>query len=102
MKNHKIRAEVVIDIPKKYVLVEKNELLELKQKAEPEWNSGLKWLSNQTGIKSPAQLKEKILYPFREQLEDFVGYPKSNGGRWRFNTYYMKKWLRENFDKVIK
>jgi len=74
----------------------------LKQKAEPEWTSGLGWLSEQTGIKSPQQLKERLLYPFRDELENFVDYPENQGETWRFNSYHLKFWLRNNFERVAK
>jgi len=97
-----LKTEVVIQIPETHVVIEKTQLEELKQQAEPEWVSGLSWLSEQTGIKSPQQLKEKLLYPFRKELEDFVYYPKNTGETWRFNTAYMKAWLRKSFVRVIK
>lgn len=96
-----VRLNAIIEIPENYVLIEKVEFEEIKQQAEPEWVSGLKWLATQSGITSPQQLKEKILYPFRDELEDFVSYPNNTGEVWRFNSYYMKKWLRENFTKVM-
>lgn len=96
-----LKTEIVIQIPETHVLVDKLELEEMKQRAEPEWMSGLSWLSEQTGIKSPQQLKSMILYPFRSELENFVTYPSNSGEVWRFNSYYMKQWLRENFKKVV-
>lgn len=100
--NQTIKAEVEFIIPNDHVLIKKTELEELKQKAEPEWVSGLSWLSKQTDIKSPQQLKEKLLYPYKKELEDFVYYPKNAGETWRFNTVYMKEWLRKNFRRVVK
>lgn len=97
-----IKAEIEFIIPSDHVLIKKTELEELKQRADQEWISGLSWLSEQTGIKSPQQLKEKLLYPFRKELEDFVYYPRNTGETWRFNTVYMKEWLRKNFRKVNK
>lgn len=95
-----LKASITVQIPDEYVLIDKVELEELKNKTEPEWVSGMGWLSEQTGIKSPQQLKEKILYPYRDELEAFVSYPSNTGEIWRFNVYYMKQWLRENFIKV--
>lgn len=97
-----LNANIIINIPETHVLVEKVEFDELKQRGEPEWVTGLQWLSDQTGIRSPQQLKSKILYPFKNELINFVEYPKNSGELWRFNTFFMKKWLRENFNKVAK
>lgn len=97
-----LKTNITIQIPDNYVLIDKVELSELKQRTEPEWVSGLSWLSEQTGIKSPQQLKEKLLYPFEDELIEFVDYPQGNGGVWRFNSYHMKYWLRTNFARVAK
>lgn len=97
-----LKAEVVLQIPEDHVIIKKTELEELKQKADPEWVSGLDWLVEQTSIKSYQQLKEKILFPFKDELVDFVDYPENAGGRWRFNSYHMKHWLRTNFAKIDK
>lgn len=97
-----IITKVSIKIPDDYVLVEKAEIRELRARAEPEWVSGLDWLSKQTGIKSHQQLKEKLLFPHKDELIEFTDYPNGNGELWRFNTYPMKHWLRTNFTKVVK
>ena len=96
-----LKTEIVIQIPETHVLIEKTELEELEEKGSSEWISGMNWLSEQTGIISPQQLKSMILYPFRSELENFVTYPNNSGEVWRFNSYYMKQWLRENFKKVV-
>lgn len=98
----RLKTEVTIEIPETHVVIEKAELDELYQKAEPEWVTGLSWLSEQTGIKSPTTLREKLLYPFRNELEDFVDFPDVRGEHWAFNTYHMKHWLRSNFARVDK
>lgn len=95
-----LKTEIIIPIPETHVLIGKVELEELKQKADPEWATGIDWLSEQTGIISPQLLKERILFPFKDELINFVDYPDSQGEKWRFNTFYMKSWLRENFRKI--
>ncbi len=97
-----IKTEITIEVPESHVIIEKAELDELYQRIEPEWVTGLSWLSEQTGIKSPQQLKEKLLYPYKDELMDFVDYPKNQGEKWRFNTFHMKHWLRKNFARVDK
>ena len=97
-----IIAEVTIKIPEDHILVEKARIQELEARAEPEWVAGLEWFSRQTGIGNHQTLKEKILYPYRDQLEGFVDYPERRGELWRFNTYPVKKWLQKSFKKVNK
>lgn len=94
-----LKTEVVIQIPETHVLIEKVELEELKQQANPEWVAGLDWLKQQTGMGADT-LKEKLLYPYKEELYEFVDYPREGQRLWRFNTVEMKKWLRNNFRKV--
>lgn len=86
-----------------YILVKKVDLEDWLQESInlPEWESGLKWLENQTGMGAD-YLKEKLLYPYKEELYDFVDYPREGQRLWRFNTVEMKKWLRKNFRKVLK
>lgn len=95
-----LKTNITIKIPEDYVLVEKAYVEDLKAKAEPEWVAGLDWFANQTGIGNHQTLKEKVLYPFRNQLEDFIDYPERKGELWRFNSYPVKHWLRTNFTKV--
>lgn len=89
-----------------YILVKKVDLEEWMQQSMdlPEWATGLKWLEKQTGL-SKSVLPEKLLYPYREELEELeecVDYPNVKGERWRFNIKPMKYWLRTNFSKVNK
>ncbi len=86
-----------------YVLVKVSEIEELIEQIDnqPVWATGIKWLANQTGFKSPQYLQEKILYPHRGELEEIVSYP-DEGGNWRFHIKEMKKWLDKNFRRVNK
>lgn len=86
-----------------YVLVKAADIQDVMDQinSQPEWVSGLSWLAEQTGM-SRSSLPEKLLYPYREELEDYVDYPDVNGERWRFNVKPLKYWLRTNFTKVNK
>lgn len=97
---NQIKAEVVIPIPETHIIIEKTKFEEIEQQVHSEWATGLEWLSNQTSIKSPLMLREKILYPYKEELLEFVYFPTKQSENWRFNVFYMKKWLRENFYKI--
>ncbi|API89398.1 hypothetical protein BKP56_09090 [Marinilactibacillus sp. 15R] len=96
--------EARISIPEGYVLI-KQEILD---KSFEESLLGRYWemkdLSERTG-KSPQTLKEKILYPYREELDvkrgGFVKYPEGKGTPWRFGAMQMAKWLEENLESII-
>lgn len=100
--NEKQRVIVAVE-GDEYILVKKADLEDWLQDSInlPEWESGLKWLEKQTGMRAD-YLKEKILYPYKEELYDFVDYPRDGQRLWRFNTLEMKKWLRKNFRRVLK
>lgn len=98
-----IKANIVIEIPEEKILLDKVEYQKLQQKSEPEWVKGLDWLSEQTGIQSPTTLRENVLYPNRKELEKTcVDFPDKRGEHWYFNVTPMKKWLKNNFSKVVK
>lgn len=69
---------------------------------QPIWASGLGWLSEQTGIKSPQLLRERVLYPNKKELEEFVDFPQRRGEHWRFHIELTREWLDENFKGVRK
>lgn len=96
--------EARISIPEGYVLIKQEEL----EKAFEESLLGRYWdmkdLVKRTGISSQT-LKEKILYPFRHELDvergGFVRYPEGKGTPWRFGAMHMAKWLEENLESII-
>ena len=58
------------------------------------------WLRERTGL-SVNSLKDKILYPFRKELEGkIVSYADKPGVPWRFNKFLMNKWLVDNFERI--
>ncbi|MGP6139611.1 DUF771 domain-containing protein [Jeotgalibaca sp. A127] len=60
-----------------------------------EW-VGIDYLKDKTGYRSATTLKKRVLLPYRVELEEFTYYPKKGGERWKFNRYWLDKWLREN------
>lgn len=60
-----------------------------------EWVN-MKWLMEQTGIKSHATIKSRILEPHKDELCKFVRYPKKQGEPWQFSRVHMTDWLRDN------
>lgn len=87
-----------------YIAVRFEEFKELVDRLneQPAWVSSMKWLSEQTGGRSPEWLRMNLLYPYRKELEGFVAYPESSGQPWRFNIKPMKEWLEQdkNFRRV--
>lgn len=59
----------------------------------------LKWFCDRIGM-STNPAKERVLYPFRKELEGkLVKYPESSGSKWQFNKYLINKWITENFER---
>src|SRR5690554_2935853 len=97
-----IKAEVVINIPSDYVLIKKSEFEELQQ----EKISGVYWsmkdLEERTGMKRQ-WLQSNLLYvpKFKEELKEFVFYPRSQGEKWVFHAQKMSKFLDDNFHRIF-
>lgn len=72
----------------------------LKERSKGDWTD-LNWLKKKTGYKSLETLKEKLLYPFRLELEgSYISYPAARGEPWKVNAYKMEDWLVDNFSRV--
>lgn len=72
----------------------------LKERSKGDWTD-LKWLKEKTGYKSLETLKERLLYPFRTELEgSYISYPAARGEPWKINAYKMEDWLVDNFSRV--
>lgn len=76
-------------------------IIERMLQEESEWAKGLEWICQQTGG-SKNWVKDKILYPFRHELEGIVEYPENQGQHWRFNKHHVKQWLRNKNFKELK
>lgn len=98
---------VVVNENEEYFLVKKAELKELLDQLnnQPQWATGMKWMQKQTGYRSPQFIKENILFPYKEELEEIVAFPEENG-QWRFHIAEVQKWLNQksvfNFHKKVK
>lgn len=96
--------KVEIDIPKEYQVIDRTEFEKLvnNQLIGKVW--GMKDLENHVG-RSNDWLKEKLLYPYRPELDvlngGFVTYPTRQGERWRFGALKMSKWLEKNIEKIM-
>lgn len=100
MSMQQLEVSVNIQIPSHLVLVEKVKLRELEEKSESVIGD-MKWLLKETATKSPQTIKEKLLYPFRDELDLFVTYP-DNGEHWKFNKFPMREWIQKNYKRVWK
>ena len=96
-----LETKVVITIPEELVLVEKAEYQKLVDERDQGKIEDLKWFKKQVGIENLALLKERILYPYRKELEKFVKYPEEKGVHWKFHKAKTKEWIENNFDKVV-
>ena len=96
-----LETKVVITIPDELILVEKAEYQKLVDESDLGKIEDLKWFKQQVGIENLALLKERILYPYRKELEKFVKYPENNGAHWKFHKAKTKEWIENNFDKVV-
>lgn len=94
-----LKASVTVQIPDDYVLVEKVKYAELEKRADRVVGD-MKWLMEEVNIKNPRTVRDKLLYPFQEELEPFVTYPDEGGSHWKFNKLPMKEWLRKNYKRV--
>lgn len=103
------KLHLSVTIPEEYVLITKIEYEELLKKNEnevlqiefdPGKMENIAWFKQQVGIKSSSVVKERILYPYRSELEDFVRYPEVRGSHWLFHKNMTLQWIENNFDKV--
>lgn len=73
-------------------------LEELKDR-ELGWGD-LNWLKDRTSIKSHNELMDKILIPFRRELEPSIVRYGGKGKSYLVNKPVMTIWLEENFERV--
>lgn len=102
----KLKAEIVIQIPKELVLIARVEYEELKQNELLGVYWSMKDLEKRINKKSD-WIKENILYPsrFKKNLDinngGFVYYPETKGQPWAFQATKMAGFLEINFAKIF-
>lgn len=92
----------LIDL-KEQALIQKyeNEIHKLELESDLIGWGDLAWLKKVTGYKSTQTVKEKLLWPFRRELEGhLVTYPQKQGQPWRVNKRPLAEWLEENFERI--
>ena len=92
--------DVKIEIPETHILVKVEDYQRLLHEVSLGQAKDIEWLKVKTGIKSSDKLKERILYPFQKELQDFVHYPEGKGDSWRFKKNEMERWLDQNFKRI--
>lgn len=87
------KLSVEINIPEDYVVIKKDDYLELLDQPV---TGDMKWLMQQTGIKTHATLST-LLKKHREtyDLDYFVIYPEDGG--WRFLKEPTKRFISDNY-----
>lgn len=76
------------------------EIAAIKREAEKGAIGNANWLEERIGM-SFSLIRERILYPYRKELEgEIVYYPETQGKPWRINKYAFNNWLSTNFSKI--
>lgn len=74
---------------------------ELEQQMEDGSIGDIDWLKARLNIKSIDTLKNKLLYPFRDELEpNIIYYPSQKRVPWKVNKAAFNHWMVENFSRV--
>lgn len=94
------KLQLMVEIPEEYVLITRVEYEEMQQKMEVGKIEDFSWFREQVKIANGELVKERILYPYREELERFVRYPSQKGEPWKFHKNLTMQWIENNFDKV--
>ena len=96
--------EVKVAIPDDMVIIKRIEYQELLDSVSSQLVWSMKDLERVLG-RSDDWIKEKILYPYREELDvqlgGFVRYPITKGQPWKIGAKQMRDWIEENLEKVI-
>jgi phage pi2 protein 07 len=90
----------LIETDKQKLLLEKQaEIAELKEQLEYGSIGNMRWFCERVDM-SQVNAKERILYPFRKELEGkAIKYPETQGQKWQFNKAVVNKWIVENFER---
>lgn len=93
-----LKINAVVEIPQTHVLIERTEYEELVKQSVLGETGDSKWLEQIVGM-SFQTIVSKLLWPYKEELEDFVAYPNEYHRKWRFHKAKMKLWLDNNWGK---
>lgn len=97
-----LNVNLNIQIPEDYVLIKKVELEELERERLLGVYWSMKDLEERTGMKRQ-WIQANILYnpKFKDELKEFVFYPRSQGEKWAFHALKMTEFLDKNFRRIF-
>lgn len=95
-----LEAVVKVLIPEDFVLVTKIEYEKLKESEMKGEIGDMKWFKQLIGLSNDSIIKERILYPHRKELEEFVVYA-DGAAHWKFHKNATRDWVEKNFDKAV-
>jgi len=106
MQTLEINTPIKIIVPSQFKVVDAEEYDNLKKIDLIGKTWSMKDLQAKLQMNHPDVVKEKVLYPFRNELDvengGFVKYPKSQGKKWAIQASKMTIWLDENWCKIYK
>lgn len=97
-----------VQLPTSHIIVEKNEYLDLKNKASQGQYMSLSEVLEMVSVSRP-WLLENVLYrsdirskiDIEKNKDGFVKYPDSQGGRYYFLASKTKQFFEENFAEIF-
>jgi len=82
----------------RWKMIPEEEFKDLNRLRELGNTGNMKWFLSKVDM-TENTAKEKILYPFRQELERMVFFPEKKGQPWKFKKTAISEWLEENWEK---
>nr|DAQ42659.1 MAG TPA: protein of unknown function (DUF771) [Caudoviricetes sp.] len=93
--NHVIVDELTGE---RWKMIPEEEYTKINKEKERGNTGDMKWFLEKVCM-TEKTAKEKILYPFRNELENIVLYSDTKGKPWKFKKTSVSEWLEENWKK---
>lgn len=97
-----------VNLPKTHIIIEKDEYLELKNKASQGQYMSLSEVLEMISVSRPWFLEHVLYQPYirskidiEKNKEGFVKYPQNQGGRYYFLASKTKQFFEENFAEIF-
>lgn len=90
--------QIIVDeaTGQKWRIILDDEYKKLCRESEIGDTGDLAWFLSKVKMTAPTA-KEKILYPFRDELENMVSYADVQGKPWKFHKTRVSAWLENNW-----
>ena len=76
-------------------------ILVLEQESDYGSVGDIEWLKERVNVKSIDTLKNKLLYPFKKELEpNIIYYPTQKRVPWKVNKAAFNHWMFQNFSRI--